>query len=223
MFGGGAGAGAGANADPNAMQGLFQQMLEQRQAAFAGGAGGGPPAGSPFASLFQGFGANAPGAAPGGVAGANAAGSPSGGLSPEARFAVQLQQLNDMGFNDQPANIRNLIATGTPLPTFARVLLCLTPIRRERERLCREAPARPVNGRREGVITPFEHISSNETADARLHAYTNSAFAAQRSLRAPKGRWSGGNPFVDRVSRKANSAGVCATIPGTRTGWHRSD
>jgi len=32
-------------------------------------------------------------------------------LSPEARYAVQLQQLNDMGFNDQEANIRNLVAT----------------------------------------------------------------------------------------------------------------
>lgn len=31
--------------------------------------------------------------------------------SPEARFAVQLQQLNDMGFNDQTANIRCLTAT----------------------------------------------------------------------------------------------------------------
>jgi len=32
-------------------------------------------------------------------------------VSPEARFAVQLQQLNDMGFNDQEANIRCLTAT----------------------------------------------------------------------------------------------------------------
>ena len=32
-------------------------------------------------------------------------------MSPEARFAVQLQQLNDMGFNDQEANIRCLTAT----------------------------------------------------------------------------------------------------------------
>ena len=33
-------------------------------------------------------------------------------MSPEARYAVQLQQLNDMGFYDQEKNVRSLVATG---------------------------------------------------------------------------------------------------------------
>lgn len=92
----GAGAGAGAGGFGAVDPALIQSLL--------GGMGG-----------FGGFGGS-PGA-PG--AGAGATGSLGGGTpqpadtrSPEERFQVQLQQLQDMGFSNASQNVRALLATG---------------------------------------------------------------------------------------------------------------
>jgi len=100
------------NMDPNQMA----QAMQMAQQMFGGQAGAdNPNAGaSNVFSLFN----NMYGGAGGGMGSPNTgsasaqASSAGSQMSPEARFAVQLQQLNDMGFNDQAANIRCLIATG---------------------------------------------------------------------------------------------------------------
>merc|ERR1712137_1174627 len=93
MFGGaqggaqGSDAQAGANPQAN-MFSMMSNLFGQQggaQGGFSGVGGSGAAAQTPVSSGQQ--------------------------MSPEARFAVQLQQLNDMGFNDQEANIRCLTAT----------------------------------------------------------------------------------------------------------------
>merc|ERR1712137_295205 len=122
MFGQGQAAGNDAsNANANPMAGLFNMdpnqmnnMMQMASQLFGGGATGNtgtastqepnPQANmmSMMANLFGGQ-ANAGQQAPSTAS--------SSQMSPEARYAVQLQQLNDMGFNDQEANIRCLTAT----------------------------------------------------------------------------------------------------------------
>ncbi|KAG1742677.1 uncharacterized protein EDB91DRAFT_1127442 [Suillus paluster] len=84
----GAGTGVGGVANPFGM--FDPAALAQMQTAFGGGGGGGMGG-------FGGFGA--PPAAP-------------VQQSPEERFQVQLQQLQDMGFTNAAQNIRALLATG---------------------------------------------------------------------------------------------------------------
>lgn len=48
----------------------------------------------------------------GGMGGATAAPAPADTRSPEERFEVQLQQLQDMGFTNASQNVRALLATG---------------------------------------------------------------------------------------------------------------
>jgi len=91
---------------------MTRQMFGDQQA----GAGGSPDMGR-LMNMFYGMnGGNAPAGSNPSGAGTGFSGSApsqaSSQMSPEARYAVQLQQLNDMGFNDQAANIRCLIATG---------------------------------------------------------------------------------------------------------------
>ncbi|CAO3593402.1 unnamed protein product [Absidia cylindrospora] len=96
-----------------------QQQQQQQQPAFnpfanlgGGGAPGAPGAGmmdpqvqQNLASLFGGMG----GAGAGGMPPSS---TPADTRSPEERFQVQLQQLNEMGFWDAAKNIRALQATG---------------------------------------------------------------------------------------------------------------
>mmetsp|Transcript_18631 Transcript_18631/g.71881 ORF Transcript_18631/g.71881 Transcript_18631/m.71881 type:complete len:474 (-) Transcript_18631:64-1485(-) len=96
------------------MNQMLASMFQQPQAganggnadAGAAGGAGGTAAANPFAAFMQGMGGM------GGMGAGAAAGGAASNIPPETRFAVQLQQLNDMGFNDQAANIRNLVATG---------------------------------------------------------------------------------------------------------------
>lgn len=87
---------------------LFANANANPAAGTAGAAPGAPGAaanpGNMFSMMANMFGQPGAGVAP--------AGTPQTFQSPEARFAVQLQQLNDMGFNDNAANIRCLTATG---------------------------------------------------------------------------------------------------------------
>ncbi|KAI7894348.1 uncharacterized protein EV154DRAFT_599986 [Mucor mucedo] len=96
-------AGAGGGMNPFAAMGgqNDQQQQQQQQNPFASF---GNPAVDPqlqqrMASLFGGAGMGAPAA-------------PADTRSPEERFQVQLQQLNEMGFWDAAKNIRALLATG---------------------------------------------------------------------------------------------------------------
>ncbi|KAG1736988.1 hypothetical protein EDB19DRAFT_1637388 [Suillus lakei] len=84
-----AGTGAGAGANPFSM--FDPAAIAQMQTAFGGGSGSG-------LGGFGGFGA--PPAAP------------ADSRSPEERFQVQLQQLQDMGFTNASQNVRALLATG---------------------------------------------------------------------------------------------------------------
>ncbi|KAG2140180.1 hypothetical protein DEU56DRAFT_911881 [Suillus clintonianus] len=86
-----AGAGAGAGTNPFGM--FDPAALAQMQSAFGGGGGGGGGLGG-----LGGF--SAPPAAP------------ADSRSPEERFQVQLQQLQDMGFTNGSQNVRALLATG---------------------------------------------------------------------------------------------------------------
>ncbi|KAI0066737.1 hypothetical protein BV25DRAFT_1972571 [Artomyces pyxidatus] len=69
------------------------------------GGGAGAPGGGGFNPFFGGAGAGA-----GGFGGAPA--PPADTRSPEERFQVQLQQLQDMGFTNASQNVRALLATG---------------------------------------------------------------------------------------------------------------
>jgi ubiquilin len=71
------------------------QAMAQLQQAMGSGGGGGV---EPFAAL-------------GGLGGLAGMGGASA-QPPETRFASQLQQLQDMGFPDQPSNLQALVATG---------------------------------------------------------------------------------------------------------------
>lgn len=80
----------------------LQAMAQLQQAMSGGDDGGGSGGGNPFAAL-------------GGLAGMGGGQAGMGGASaqpPETRFASQLQQLQDMGFPDQPSNLQALVATG---------------------------------------------------------------------------------------------------------------
>ncbi|GAA5796210.1 hypothetical protein HPULCUR_001580 [Helicostylum pulchrum] len=117
---------------------MIRQMATMASAAggAGGGAGGAAAAANPFASMmppsndqqqqqqqanpFAGFG-NVPAVDPQlqqrmaalfGSPTAAAASTPADTRSPEERFQVQLQQLNEMGFWDASKNIRALTATG---------------------------------------------------------------------------------------------------------------
>ncbi|TFK22921.1 hypothetical protein FA15DRAFT_621728 [Coprinopsis marcescibilis] len=89
-------------------------MMQQMQQMF----GGGNPWGGGFGAGAGGFGAGAGGfgAAPGFGGGfgapAAAAAAPADSRTPEERFQVQLQQLQDMGFSNAQQNVRALLATG---------------------------------------------------------------------------------------------------------------
>jgi len=78
----------------------MQQMLAAMGGAGAGGAGGADPFGLGALGGLGGF---------GGAAGAPAAAADT--RSPEERFQVQLQQLQDMGFTNATQNVRALLAT----------------------------------------------------------------------------------------------------------------
>jgi len=95
--GAGAGAGAGGNPSPYGMvdPNLIQQILGAPGGAAGGG--GGLWGASPFGGGFGGFGAPPAPAAP--------------AVPPEERFQVQLQQLNEMGFQNASQNVRALLAT----------------------------------------------------------------------------------------------------------------
>ena len=90
------------------------QAMAQMQQAMGGGDGG-----NPFAALggmggMGGLGGGLPGMG-GGLPGMGGGLPGMGGASaqpPETRFASQLQQLQDMGFPDQPSNLQALVATG---------------------------------------------------------------------------------------------------------------
>jgi len=107
------GGGAGGNA-PNPMQGFSQDAL-RRLFALGGGSG---PLGN--AQATAGLGAGGAGAADAGALQAmmrtlteGMQGAPPPPVAdPEAAYATQLQQLQDMGFIDRQANIRALQATG---------------------------------------------------------------------------------------------------------------
>lgn len=102
----------------------LQQILGLGQ-----GTGESAPAGgaNPFAAL--GGGAGNPFAALGGLGGlGGGAGAGAGGQSgdsrpPEERFASQLQQLQDMGFVDGPANLRALLISGGSVEGAISILL----------------------------------------------------------------------------------------------------
>jgi len=94
-------AGAGGNAPPFGM--IDPNLISQLLGA-PGGLWGGPgPLGG--GGSYGGFGGDF-GAA------TNASTPAAGGPSPEERFQVQLQQLNEMGFTNASQNVRALLATG---------------------------------------------------------------------------------------------------------------
>ncbi|KAI0801499.1 hypothetical protein C8Q74DRAFT_1192221 [Fomes fomentarius] len=107
----GAGATGGAAPQPPPLGGgLFDPaVMQQMLAAFGGGAGPGAGAGAGLgAGAANPFGL-------GGLGGLGAFGAPpapADSRSPEERFQVQLQQLQDMGFTNASQNVRALLATG---------------------------------------------------------------------------------------------------------------
>merc|ERR1711879_716895 len=102
-------------AQMNQMMQMAGQMFGQQPGGEAGAGGAGAPnMMSMMANHFGQQGGQGGAAAPNFFGGSQASAAPSSPqqqMSPEARFAVQLQQLNDTGFNDQEANIRCLTAT----------------------------------------------------------------------------------------------------------------
>ncbi|KAK3240897.1 hypothetical protein CYMTET_49301 [Cymbomonas tetramitiformis] len=93
--------------DPNTLQSIAQVQNLMRGmpggAPGAQGTPGAPGAASPFANLFDPLNA-------GPLRGAAPATTPS--QPPEELYASQIQQLKDMGFSDEQANVRALVATG---------------------------------------------------------------------------------------------------------------
>ncbi|KJA16303.1 hypothetical protein HYPSUDRAFT_147883 [Hypholoma sublateritium FD-334 SS-4] len=94
----GAGAGAGMGAQP--FGGLDPAMMQQ-MLGMGGPFGGGAGAGG--LGAYGGFGP---------FGGAATPAAPADTRSPEERFQVQLQQLQDMGFTNAAQNVRALLATG---------------------------------------------------------------------------------------------------------------
>jgi len=90
------------NANPANPLGNFDPALIQQLLGGAGGGGG--AAGGPF-------GAGSPFGLGGFAGGAATPATPADTRSPEERFQVQLQQLNDMGFTNASQNVRALLAT----------------------------------------------------------------------------------------------------------------
>lgn len=93
---------------PAAFPGLAAPSFPFPPSASAGAVPGGPAAG-PSASPIAGLDFSALLAAAGNQA---PAAPPLGGGDPAVRFASQLRQLAEMGFADQPANLRALAASG---------------------------------------------------------------------------------------------------------------
>ncbi|KAJ6505961.1 hypothetical protein DFH09DRAFT_1200732 [Mycena vulgaris] len=104
LFGGGAGAARPPPFDPALLAQLMGGAPPTPPAAGAGAGGGAPNQMDPAAlyQLLGGFGAGGAAAAP----------PPADTRSPEERFQVQLQQLQDMGFTNASQNVRALLATG---------------------------------------------------------------------------------------------------------------
>ncbi|KIM77103.1 hypothetical protein PILCRDRAFT_825639 [Piloderma croceum F 1598] len=93
MFGPVAGASGATTGGPGGAGGFDPAMMQQLFGMSAGAAGGG--AANPF----------------GAIGGAPTPAAPADTRSPEERFQVQLQQLNDMGFTNASQNVRALLAT----------------------------------------------------------------------------------------------------------------
>merc|ERR1712060_154525 len=106
--------------NPQVMQAMFNpQMLQsimQMQSAMGGGAAGvpgapgAPGAGAPNPAMMQAAMQAMMGGGMGGAMGGagGMGGVPDDGRPAEERFATQLEQLGNMGFNDRPSNIQAL-------------------------------------------------------------------------------------------------------------------